>query len=205
MNMKRFTYFIIGLLLPCWLFAQTNISRVEYWYDGNYGTASRQTVTGTSVNYTDLLDVSSLVPGLHTFTVRFQDNRGVWGPVLTKFFTYSPESSSGIHLVTDVEYWFDGNYATAVETPLTPGESVNLNTLLDVSSLINGLHTVTCRFKDDRGVWSAPFIRFFKKDRTRITSYNVCYTKLLRHSWSICEPAIRRNAANASSLDQACL
>ncbi len=163
--MKRFIFLITGLLLPFWLLAQTNISNAEYWYDGNYGTAVQQAVTpGASVAFTDLLDVSSLEPGLHTYTVRFKDTRGIWGSVLTQFFTYYPGSDIGIHQVTDAEYWFDGDYATAVEQPLTPDASADLNDLLDVSSLITGLHTVTFRFKDDRGIWSAPTVRFFKKE-----------------------------------------
>jgi hypothetical protein len=164
MNMRRFYFLLIWLLFPAWLSAQTNISAVEYWYDGNYGTANRQTVTGADVSFTDLLDVSSLEPGLHTATFRFQDDRGVWGSVLSKFFTYYPGTSPGIHQVTDVEYWFDGNYSTVVEVPLSPGVSTDLNTLIDVSSLIVGLHTVSCRFKDNRGIWGAPLIRFFKKE-----------------------------------------
>ncbi len=162
MNMRRFIYLLIWLLLPAWLSAQTNISAVEYWYDGDYTTASRQTVTGADVSFTDLLNVSSLEPGLHTATFRFQDDRGVWGAVLTKFFAYYPGSTPGIRQITDVEYWYDGNYSSSVVMPLSPGVSVDLNTLLDVNSLINGLHTVSCRFKDDRGTWSSPLIRFFK-------------------------------------------
>ena len=163
--MRRFIYLIIWLLLPAWLSAQTNISKVEYWYDGNYSTVHTQSLTpGTSVSYTDLLDVSSLEPGLHTASFRFQDDRGVWGSLLTKFFSYNPESFSGPLLITAVEYWYDGKYTSAVETSLTPGASIDWNTLLDVSSLNNGLHTATCRFKDSRGTWSAPFIRFFNID-----------------------------------------
>ncbi len=162
MKIKRFIYLITLLLLPFWLLAQTNISNVEYWYDGDYGTAVQQTVTpGLSVSYTDLLDVSSLEPGLHTFTVRFQDTRGIWGSVLTQFFTYYPESSSGIHEVTDAEYWYDGDYTSAVEIPLTSGLSVDLTTLLDVSSLEPGLHTFTARFKDTQGIWSSVLTQFF--------------------------------------------
>ncbi|QIA06324.1 T9SS type A sorting domain-containing protein [Draconibacterium halophilum] len=167
MKKKRFIYLIIWLLLPTWLSAQTNISAVEYWYDGDYGTAVQQSVTpGTNVSFTDLLDLSSLEPGLHTFTVRFKDTRGMWGSVLTQFFTYYPGSDAGVHLVTDAEYWYDGDYSSAIETPLTPNSSVDFNTLLDVSSLIDGLHTVTVRFKDDRGIWSSPMVRFFKKEGT---------------------------------------
>ncbi|SET28587.1 Concanavalin A-like lectin/glucanases superfamily protein, partial [Draconibacterium orientale] len=162
--MRRLIYLLIWLLLPAWLSAQTNITQVEYWYDSDYATANRQTVSGSSVNYTDLLDVSSFEPGLHTVTFRFQDDRGVWGSVLTKFFTYYPNTSPGINLVTDVEYWFDGNYSTTIETSLTSGASADWNTLLDVTSLNNGLHTVSFRFKDNRGIWGSPLIRFFKKE-----------------------------------------
>ncbi len=151
-------------MLPAWLSAQTNITQAEYWYDGDFGTANRQTVSGTSVNYTELLDVSSLNPGLHTFTIRFQDTRGVWGSVLTRFFTYYPSTSTGIHLVTDVEYWFNGIYSSAIETSLTSGTSVDWNSLLNVNALNNGLHTVSFRFKDDRGIWGAPKTSFFKKE-----------------------------------------
>ena len=162
MNMRRFIYLLIWLLLPAWLSAQTNISAVEYWYDGDYGTAVQQTVTpGISVSYTDLLDVSSLEPGLHTATFRFQDDRGVWGSVLTKFFTYYPEISSGIHEITAVEYWFDGNYTSPIETSLTSGTSVDWNSLLNVSSLEPGLHTLTIRFQDTRGVWGSVLTKFF--------------------------------------------
>ena len=166
MNMRRLIYLLIWLLLPTWLSAQTTISAVEYWYDGDYGTASRQTVSGSNVNYTDLLDVSSLEPGLHTYTIRFQDSRNVWGSVLTRFFTYFPETSPGIHEVTAVEYWLDGDYSSSIEISLSSGTSVDWNSLIDVSSLIDGLHTFTCRFKDDRGIWSSPLTRFFKTEST---------------------------------------
>uniref|UniRef100_UPI00321796AE LamG-like jellyroll fold domain-containing protein n=1 Tax=uncultured Draconibacterium sp. TaxID=1573823 RepID=UPI00321796AE len=162
--MKRFTNLIIVSLLPICLLAQPDISRVEYWYDGDYGTTTQQTVSGPSVLFSDLLDVSTLEPGLHTVTFRFQDERGIWGSVLSKFFTYNKEALPGIRMITDVEYWYDGNYSTAVETSLASGASINWNSLLDVSSLNNGLHTVSCRFKDARGIWGSPFIRFFKKE-----------------------------------------
>ena len=160
--MKRFTNLIILLLLPFWLLAQPGISQLEYWYDGDYGTAMQQTISGPSVTFTDLLDVSSLEPGLHTVTFRFQDERGVWGSVLSKFFTYSEEALPGIRMVTDVEFWYDGNYASAIETPLTSGASADWNSLLDISSLNDGLHTLSYRFKDDRGIWSSPSVRFFR-------------------------------------------
>ncbi|WP_347839461.1 T9SS type A sorting domain-containing protein [uncultured Draconibacterium sp.] len=162
--MKRFTNLILLLLLPFWLLAQPGISRVEYWYDGNYGTAMQQTVSGPSVTFAELLDVSSLEPGLHTVTFRFQDERGVWGSVLSKFFTYNEEALQGIRMITDVEFWYDGNYASAVETPLTSGASADWISLLDVSSLNDGLHTLSYRFKDDRDIWSSPSVRFFRME-----------------------------------------
>lgn len=162
--MKRFTNLILLLLLPSWLLAQPGISQVEYWYDGDYGTAVQQTVSGPSVLFANLLDVSSLEPGLHTVTFRFQDERGVWGSVLSKLFTYSEEALPGVRMITDVEFWYDGNYALAVKTPLTPGVSADWNSLLDVSSLNDGLHTLSYRFKDDRGIWSSPSVRFFRMD-----------------------------------------
>lgn len=164
MKIKRFTNLILLLLLPFWLLAQPGISRVEYWYDGNYGTAMQQTVSGPSVTFAELLDVSSLEPGLHTVTFRFQDERGVWGSVLSKFFTCNEEALPGIRMITDVEFWYDGNYASAVETPLTSGASADWISLLDVSSLNDGLHTLSYRFKDDRDIWSSPSVRFFRME-----------------------------------------
>ena len=56
--------------------------------------------------------------------------------------------------IAEREYWLDGD-ATS-RKPLT--ESV---ATVDISSLINGLHSITMRVKDDTGLWSTPMTQYF--------------------------------------------
>lgn len=162
--MKKYIYIIIGLLAPILLDAQNNIVQVEYWFDGDYDSHIEQDVgLTTNLLLSEILDVSELIDGLHTITYRFKDNRGVWGSPICKFFSYDKSTKSGIQVVEELEYWFDGNYASS-QSVIISGQNYTFNELLDVSTLTNGLHTVSYRVKDNRGIWSSPLNRFFSKE-----------------------------------------
>lgn len=160
--MKKYIYILLWLLSPFCMQAQTTIVQAEYWFDGQYSTVQSSTTGGAILNHTDLINVSALVDGLHTISYRFKDNRGVWGAPLVKFFT-KDSNTPGIHFITDYQYWFDADYFN-MQTGTATGASFNLTTDVDVTGLINGLHTVTYRFKDSRGIWGVPLVKFFIKD-----------------------------------------
>ncbi|WP_319591854.1 T9SS type A sorting domain-containing protein [uncultured Draconibacterium sp.] len=161
--MKKYIYILLWLLSPFCMQAQTTIVQAEYWFDGQYSTVQNSPTGGAILNHTDLIDASALIDGLHTISYRFKDNRGIWGVPLVKFFT-KDSNTPGIHFITEYQYWFDVDYSN-MQTGTATGASFNLNTDIDVTGLINGLHTVTYRFKDSRGVWGAPLVKFFTKDK----------------------------------------
>ena len=165
--MKKYIYIIIWLLSPILLHAQNNITQAEYWFDGQYSTAVTQNVGPTSdLTVNEMIDVSGLINGLHTVTYRFKDMRGVWGSVVSKFFTYYQGSGTpGIHEITEAEYWYDADYENATKVSIGPGSTLQVSELLDVTPLGNGLHTITYRFKDDRNIWGAPQTKFFTKNK----------------------------------------
>ena len=74
--------------------------------------------------------------------------------------------------ITKYEYWFDTDIGAKV-TGSPQGNEVNL--LLDVNDLSEGLHTLTFRAADDKGRWSAPLCQYFMKTggmpEARLTRY----------------------------------
>lgn len=166
--MKKYIYIIIWLLSPIFLSAQNNITQAQYWFDGQYSTEVTQNVGPTAdLTLNEMIDVTGLINGLHTVTYRFKDNRGVWGSVLTKFFTcYQGTGTPGIHEITEIEYWYDANYTNATKVSIGPGSTLQVSELLDVAALGNGLHTICFRFKDDRNIWGAPQTKFFTKNQS---------------------------------------
>ena len=136
-------YFIIGTVPQ----AATAISKTEYWFDGD---VSHSSVLGTSVATVDL---TALSVGLHSITVRTQDDQGVWSSPVTQYFIVGtvPQAASAI---SKTEYWFDGDVANHTEL----GTSV---AAIDLTELSIGLHSITVRTQDDTGVWSIPVTQYF--------------------------------------------
>jgi hypothetical protein len=136
----------------------------EYWFDNEY--AEKQTVVTTSlsaINVSELINTQSLSNGVHTFNIRFKDNSGLWSSTLSQFFYKTPESSNVNRELVEYEYWFDNDYETSIKILISPSALLNLNELLDASSLQSGIHTFNIRFKDNSGLWSSTISQFFYK------------------------------------------
>ena len=85
------------------MMAQTpnTITQQLYWLDGDISSA--QTVTST-------VDISGLLPGLHSCSIRVKDSEGLWSSIVTKYFViphYEPTATA----ITQREYCIDGNVA----------------------------------------------------------------------------------------------
>ena len=127
---------------------QGSIAEREYWLDGD--ATSRKPLTESVAT----VDISSLINGLHSITMRVKDDTGLWSTPMTQYFIIAAgEQTTGKDIV-EREYWIDGD-ATGKKTL---AESV---ATVDISSLINGLHSITMRVKDDTGLWSTPMTQYF--------------------------------------------
>ena len=120
------------------------ITQQLYWLDGDISTA--QTVTPT-------VDISGLLPGLHSYSIRVKDSNGLWSSIVTKYFVipYNEPTATAIALC---EYWIDGNVAART----TLGESP---AVISIGSLSSGLHSLSVRVKDDAGQWSSVVTKYF--------------------------------------------
>jgi hypothetical protein len=129
--------------------AQGSIVESEGWLDNNI--AERQSIGASPA----LLDISSLQPGLHWFTMRVKDDQGIWSPALTKAFIIPNEmDNSTASAIQRREVWFDDNVAGRQTIGAAP-------VMLDISSLSVGLHSLTMRVQNDLGYWSSSMTKFF--------------------------------------------
>ena len=136
-------YFVIAPAIG----AATEIVAREYWLDGDI--ASRQPMADRVAE----IGLDALSAGLHSFTLRAQDDRGVWSAPLTKYFVIAPAIGAATEIVAR-EYWLDGDIASRQPMAADADE-------IDLSPLEPGLHFLTLRAQDDRGVWSAPLTKYF--------------------------------------------
>ena len=125
---------------------EKSIVEREYWFDNDISTLQ------TLDENTSVVSISGLAHGLHSFTLRVQDSKGVWSSPMTKYFVVKPTPTTTT--VADCEYWFDNDVANRE----TLGESV---AEVSMAGLNQGLHSFTMRVKNDAGVWSSTMTKYF--------------------------------------------
>lgn len=145
--------------------SEKKIIQTRYWFNNDYEYAVTDNTLHAQVFILDgFLDVIALADGLHTLHFMFRDDRGIWSPVHSRFFTvYSGSGTVALREVVQLQYWFDQNFQEAVNTPVTSGTTVHLDELTDVTTLDDGLHSLHYRFRDTRGIWGPVLSRYFTK------------------------------------------
>ena len=141
--------------------------RFEYWFDHDHARRVSKTVTSNVISTG--IDMSHLSRGLHTFVYRYQDALGHWSVPYNQLIVYTgqqPQHANNWRM----EYWFDRD--------VTQKQSVTSSTPIlaidaDVSTLQDGVHTLTYRISDDGGLWSIPHTAFFIKPRGGHTTTNL--------------------------------
>ena len=141
------------------------ITQHQYWIDGKMEAAVTQT---TPIS---LIEIEGLKPGVHSLTVRAQDNTGAWSSIVSKYFIIaSAETSADDKEITQHQYWIDGKMEAAVSqaTPIS---------LIEIEGLKPGVHSLTVRVQDNTGVWSSLASKYFTVngddvvEETTITRY----------------------------------
>ena len=127
--------------------AGESIVEHQYWIDG------KMEAKVTKGQMISAIDVSMLSPGVHTFTVRVKDNTGRLSPHVTKYFIVPFEDADDKSIV-EHQYWIDDNLEASVSQNNKPS-------IIDISTLKPGLHSLTVRVKDSTGKWSSQTARHF--------------------------------------------
>ena len=129
--------------------AATQIQRVEVWFDNNY--TARQAI-GASVA---TVDISSLPAGLHSLTIRAQDDLLLWCSQKTVYFIIPHgEVEEDVELVRYC-YWFDDDVENLVvcELPVS-GKTVAGVIEVDMATVPSGQHTIHWMIGASNGAWS---------------------------------------------------
>ena len=125
------------------VFKDYTIAKVRYWFDKDYTPREVAYVSGTSA-----IDVSALEEGFHALHYQVIDSKGESSPSRTKpFFRIQPtEESFKDYTVKTLQYWYDNDVSTMQTAEYTGGATV-----LDLSSLPEGAHTLSYQVLSDDG------------------------------------------------------
>ncbi len=161
--MKKITGIICMLLIWQSALSQNKIINWQYWFDSDYSTLTTEPMASAGNMVIDReISVAGLEEGLHVVHFRFEDENKKWSPALSRFFSYYLNSGiPEIRQVTQFQYWIDENFGEASTIELSKSTNLNIDELVEVSALTQGLHVLHYRFKDETGGWSPALSRFF--------------------------------------------
>lgn len=137
------------------------IEYVEYFFDSDPGEGNGTALpvtAGNDVTIIENLDVSTLDDGIHKLMIRARNSAGVYSMLTSKVFFVAPAATPEPELkpITYVEYYFDSDPGPGNGTslPLTSNFDLTLNQDLDVSGLNPGVHRLSIRGRDEKGLYS---------------------------------------------------
>jgi hypothetical protein len=157
---KNGLIFIVNYLFICFSSnAQNNISSYQYWIDNDYGSKTYVSVTPTeNLELNTTVSLETITDGLHSFNIRFRDDKNRWSITSSDFFYYNELTANNIN---SYQYWFDNDYSTQTTATVTTAEELLLDTAIPIETISDGLHLFSIRFKDDKGTWSIPQNQYF--------------------------------------------
>ena len=140
---------------------------VEYWIDGDLANVVKSAVPAASEYLLDTrLNLSALSNGLHFISYRFQDEAGLWSAAFSHLFSkYEDEVLTTGNKIVAYRYWVNDQIGSAIEVSLaTPVQTLDLDELLDVSSLPGGTNDISFQFIDSVGNRSSALTKSYNQD-----------------------------------------
>ena len=146
-----------------------NIVEIEYFFDKDPGLGKGKPIQispDKNVIAQVHIDVSGLLEGFHRLYIRAKDESGTWGLAQSRPFLIQLPNNTGAekNKITSVEYFFDQDpdIGKGSLLSISSGEYVTEQTLINVSGLTQGFHSLYVRAQDETGTWglaqSRPFL-----------------------------------------------
>ena len=138
---------------------QPLIVAAEYFIDIDPGEGNGTAIALTSDSVVDLsfpVPFTGLSTGLHRLYVRTLDDRGNWSLNLIKPIVVLPvEVPTASPVLVSGEYFFntDPGFGAATSFSFAQDSIIDVNEIVSLSSLTNGLHVLYIRTKDTLGQW----------------------------------------------------
>lgn len=157
-------------LLLCAAGVRAQSYSLQYWFD-QYAKTKVNTVSFSGTHFNRAIDVSGLTPGFHHISMRVKASDGNYSPVtISSFIKFTPTTNSNL------EYWFDDNYATPATMPIDTGtETVQILDLdfSDMEKFPLGFHRLNFRIAAQKGnyspVYSTPVMRLPAGQASEVT------------------------------------
>lgn len=138
---------------------QTNeqLIAAEYFYDNDPGIGNATSIaisSGDTINLSAIISVAALGKGLHNLYFRVKNAKGYWSMAASSLFYIS--ENFGSNQVTAAEYFFDTDpgFGQGSSMTFSSGDSVNIISQLNTTSLSPGIHKLYIRVKNTLGKWS---------------------------------------------------
>jgi spore germination protein YaaH len=149
------------------------ISAYEYWTDLDFDNREYvSTSPSDTLTVAEDLDMSSLDVGLHSFHIRFLNEREEPSATSTDLFFKPAASAYQNAKITGYEHWFDGNFTNRTVQNVAPIATFDLVTNINAAVLPTGLHSFHIRFRDSIENWSAVSTDLFYKTDITAASNN---------------------------------
>lgn len=134
-----------------------SLVQYEYWFDDDWTNRVQTGISPTQIYTLNTnIPTTGLTTGLHSFHIRFKDDRGQWSSVLSQLVYKANVVNNGNgNSLVNYEYWFDDNHANAVSQNINQQEIFELVDNIDMSGLTTGLHSFHIRFQDQGDQWSS--------------------------------------------------
>jgi len=176
----RWLFVTMYLLIAINVQSQTNVTKVEYFFDTDpgFGLANNISITAAT-DISDQLynvDISNISNGFHNFYIRSKDENGVWSITnITSVFRRSNGFTSNPKLIK-AEYYFDSDpgFGNGTTIPLTASNNISdviLN--IDLSNLSTGFHSFYIRTQDENGSWSITNNQAIFKTGSAVSNPNI--------------------------------
>lgn len=172
------------LLLGCSLLAggihsshgqSTAVSGGEYFFDADPGQGlgraipAPAAVTDASPFTVPASVVGGLSAGVHSFSVRWRDGADILGGAATVWMYRLPADEFTATTLAELEYFIDADPGAGAGTAVTiPSGNTTLLKAFSIPAATlsltpEGVHTLNVRYRDGKGVWSAPSTTLFVK------------------------------------------
>ncbi|MDD3080550.1 MAG: PKD domain-containing protein [Paludibacter sp.] len=134
------------------------VTGYRYWFNNDSTTTLVQINPATENDIIAQVDINSLKRGMNLFHFQAIDDHGVCSSPVSRFF-FGREAM----LITGYRYWFNDNMAEVQEVTIQGAHTANIENVLNVESLSEGINMVHISFMDDQNQWSSPVSQFFYK------------------------------------------
>lgn len=155
--MRKFYLVLLSLCAVC-INAQNKI--IGYKYGFNFDTVPKSVDINPSSN--SLLSIQIDAPdfnkGVNIIYLQTIDEKNNLSVPISSFF-YGAQNVA----VTSLQYWFNDSTQLAKTINLQTEKVANILQDINTSDLMDGIHYMTTRVKDDIGNWSVPVSHFFYK------------------------------------------